>query len=183
MTWSQRVEYEAIACGFEGELTAAEGRGLSVGADVFDGSNVDPMRLRNAHAAWMMLINSSKGMTLAIVQSSEAPNDTWRNLESHYRAKLTGEILCLSHEVSRKTTQTGENHFHFMMGIYWLAADLHRLGDRSVTEELKKCMIIVAGLSADYGIEVRMLENNPAGLERADIERMVENQYNRLLRQ
>ena len=44
-------------------------------------------------------------------------------------------------------------------------------------------MIIVAGLSSDYEIEVHMLENNPTGLERAETERAVENQYNRLLRQ
>ena len=41
--------------------------------------------------------------------------------------------------------------------------------------------IIVAGLSADYDIEARMLENNRAGLDKADIERVVGNQYNRLL--
>ena len=46
LTWSQRVLYQARASGFENELTAAEGDGLSVGADVFDSSNVDPVRLR-----------------------------------------------------------------------------------------------------------------------------------------
>ena len=45
--------YHARACGFEAELTAAEGEGLSVEADIFYGSNVDPVRLRNAHIAWM----------------------------------------------------------------------------------------------------------------------------------
>ena len=44
-------------------------------------------------------------------------------------------------------------------------------------------MIIVDGLFADYGIEVPMLENNPVVLERAEVERVVENQYNRLSRQ
>ena len=44
-------------------------------------------------------------------------------------------------------------------------------------------MIIVAILSAGYEIEVRMLENNPTCLERAEIERVVGNQYSRLLRQ
>ena len=43
-------------------------------------------------------------------------------------------------------------------------------------------MIIVTGLSADYEIEVQMLENNPSGLDRAEIERVVGSQYNRLLR-
>ena len=63
-----------------------------------------------------------------------------------------------------------------------LAVDLHILGDRSVSK-LKKCVIIVGALSADYEIEVRMLENTPASLDRVEIERVVGNQYNRLLRQ
>ena len=78
--------------------------------------------------------------------------------------------------------QPGEDSFQFMMETDRLAADLHRLGDRSVTD-LRKCVVIVAGLSANYEIEVRMLDNNPTGLERAEIERVVGNQYNRLLRQ
>ena len=44
-------------------------------------------------------------------------------------------------------------------------------------------MIIEARLSADYDIEVQMLENNPSGLDRAEIERVVGSQYNRLIRQ
>ena len=51
LTWSQRVLYQARACGSEAELTAAEGEELSVGADIFYGSNVDPVRLQNVHAA------------------------------------------------------------------------------------------------------------------------------------
>ena len=70
LTWSQRVLYQARANGFRDELTAAEGDGLSVGADVFDSSNVDSVSLRNAHVAWMTLINSCSGMTLEIVQRS-----------------------------------------------------------------------------------------------------------------
>ena len=31
----------------------------------------------------------------------------------------------------------------------------------------------MSGVSADYEIEVRMLESNPTGLDRADIERVV----------
>ena len=42
-------------------------------------------------------------------------------------------------------------------------------------------MVVVAGLSAECEIEVRMLENDP--LDSAEIERVVGNQYNRLLRQ
>ena len=96
--------YQARASGFENELTAAEGDGLSVGADVFDSSNVDPVRLRNAHVAWMVVTNRcSSGMALEIVQRSNAPNDPWRNIELHYRAKGIREILRLSHEINGKT--------------------------------------------------------------------------------
>ena len=178
LTWSQRVLYQARASGFE--LTASEGNGLSVGADVFDSSNVGPVRLRNAHVAWMTLINSCIGMALEIVQRSNAPNDAWRNLKSHYRAKGTRDILRLSYEINRLAA--GGDPFKFMMEIDRLAADLHRLGDKSITE-LRKCVIIVSGLSADFEMECRMPENNPAGLDRAEIERVVGSQYNRLLRQ
>ena len=175
--------YQARASGFENELTAAEGDGLSVGVDVFDSSsNVYPVRLRNAHVAWMTLINSCSGMALEIVQCSDAPDDAWINLEFHYRAKGTTEILRLSHKINGKTMEPGGGPFMFMMEIERLAADLRRLGDKSVTE-LRTCVIIVSGLSAGFEMGCRILENNPAGLNRAEIERVVGNQYNRLFRQ
>ena len=130
----------------------------------------------------MILINSCSGMALEIVQRSDAPNEAWRNLEFHYRAKGTREILRLSHEINGKTMEPGSDPFKFMMEVDRLAADLQRLGDKSVTE-LRKCVIIVSGLSADFEMECRILENNPASLNRAEIERVVGNQYNRLLRQ
>ena len=182
LTWSQRVLYQARANGFEDELTAAEGDGLSVGADVFDSSNVDPVRLRNAHVAWMALINSCSGLALEIVQRGNAPKDAWRNLESHYRAKGTREILRLYHEINGKTMELGGDPFKFMVEIDRLAADFHGLGEKFVTK-LRKCVIIVSGLSADFEMECRMLDNNPAGLNKAEIERVEGNQYNRLLRQ
>ena len=74
---SQRVVYQAKACGFETEMAAAEGEELSVGADDFDRSYVDPVGLRNAHAGWMTLISSCRGMAPENVQRSGAPNDAW----------------------------------------------------------------------------------------------------------
>ena len=122
----------------------------------------------------MILINSCSGMALEIVQRSHAPNEAWRNLEFHYRAKGTRETLRLSHEINGKTMEPGSDPFKFMMEVDRLAADLHRLGDKSVTE-LRKCVIIVSGLSADFEMECRILENNPAGLNRTEIERVVGN--------
>ena len=78
--------------------------------------------------------------------------------------------------------EPGEEPLKLIVETDRLEADLHRLGDRSVTE-LRKCVIVVAELSADYQIEVRMLQDNPTGLERAEVERVVGNQCSRLLRQ
>ena len=75
LTWHQRVVYQTKACGFEAELTAAEEEGLSVGADFFCRSNVDPVRTRNALAGWMVFRNNCRDVTLEIVQRSEAPNN------------------------------------------------------------------------------------------------------------
>ena len=106
----------------------------------------------------MMFINNCKGTPLEVVQRSEAPNDAWRNLESHYRAKGTREILRLLHDFDGKPMHPEENPFQFIMATDRLAADLHKLGDRSVTE-LRKCVMIVTGLSSDFEIEVRMVGN------------------------
>ena len=69
--------YQARACGSVAELPAAKGEWLNVGADDFDRSNVDPVRLRNALVAWMTLINSCRGIILEIVQHSKVPNYAW----------------------------------------------------------------------------------------------------------
>ena len=70
--------HQARACGFETELTAAEGQGLSVGADVFYESNVDPVRSQNQLVAWMAFINSCRGIAFETVQCSEVSNDGWK---------------------------------------------------------------------------------------------------------
>ena len=76
-------------CGFETDLTADEGDILSVGADVFDKSNVDPVRLRNAQGAWMALINSCREITLKIVQSTKRCVDRRTGVGSEAAAGIT----------------------------------------------------------------------------------------------
>ena len=78
--------------------------------------------------------------------------------------------------------EQGGNPSKFMMEIDTLTANLHRLGDKSVTEQ-KQCVIIVAGLSAGYEMEHHTLENTSTRLDRAEIERVSGNQHNRLFRQ
>ena len=137
LTCSQRVVYQARACGFEAELTAAELEDLSVGADVFDRSNVDPVRLRNAHLVWITLMNSCREVVLEIVQRSKISYDAKGNLESHYIVKETRETFRLSLEVERKTRESGGDPFKIMTEIDGLVENLHRLGDRSRTEKMR----------------------------------------------
>ena len=75
LTWSQKVVYQATACGFEAEVIAVEGEGMSVGADVFDGSNVGLVRLRNAQRRMDGAHVQLQKMPLEFVQRSDAPND------------------------------------------------------------------------------------------------------------
>ena len=116
------------------------------------------------------------------MQCSEAPNGARQNLKSYYRAKQIREILRLSHKINGKTTESGSDPYKFTMEIDRLAADLHRLGDKSLVE-LRKGVIIVAGLSADHEMKCQSVENNPTGFERAEIERVVGNQFTSLLTQ
>ena len=111
LTWSQRVLYQSRASGFEDELTAAEGDGLSVGADVFDSSNIYPARLRNAHVTWMKLINSCSGMALLeIVQRSNVLNDAWRNLNHTIKQKELGRYFVYPTKSTGKRWDQVVNH-------------------------------------------------------------------------
>ena len=71
----------AKVCDFE-ELTAAEGERLSVGANVFYRSNVDPVRLRNAYVASITFINSCTGMILEMC-TVEKPQMTRYETSNH----------------------------------------------------------------------------------------------------
>ena len=62
------------------------------------------------------------------------------------------------------------------MDVDRLTADLHRLDDNRTEYKYDY-------RSGNYEIEIRMLENNPTDLQRAETERVVGNQEKRLLRQ
>ena len=86
-------------------------------------------------------------------------------------------MLRLSYEFNGKMMELESDIFKFRMEIERLAVDLYLLGDKPVTE-LRKCEIIVTGLSTDYEIECCKLKINPADLDKAEIERVAGNQHN-----
>lgn len=104
--------YQARACGFHHESTTAQGEGLCVGAKVFDDRGLHPVIFRNAHAAWITLVNSYKGMVLDIIKKTKAPNDAWQNLQEHYRTRGTREVHRLSHKLTGKTMEPGKGPFN-----------------------------------------------------------------------
>ena len=50
-----------------------EGRGITVGAEGFDASGVDPMRLRQARQVWTSLITTCKETARDLVKGAESP--------------------------------------------------------------------------------------------------------------
>ena len=71
---------KAEALGFAEELTSHEGRDITVGAEGFDASGVDPVRLRQA---WTSLITSCKGTARDRVKSAESPGGACPLLDQH----------------------------------------------------------------------------------------------------
>ena len=74
-----RIEHLAKAevLGFAEELTTHEGRDITVGAEKFDASGVDPVRLRQARQAWTSLITTCKGTARDLIKSAETPGGAW----------------------------------------------------------------------------------------------------------
>ena len=68
---------KAETLGFAEELTSHEGRDIAVGAEGFDASGVDPVRLRQAKQAWTSLITTCKGTTRDRVKSAESYGGAW----------------------------------------------------------------------------------------------------------
>ena len=66
-----------------------------------------------------------------------------------------------------------------MIEIDRLAKELQRVGNKTISE-MKQYVVIVVERSADYEMVCHILKNNAAGLSRAEIERGLWNQYNRL---
>ena len=57
-----------------------EGCDITVGAEVFGASGVDPVRLRQARQAWTSLITTCKGTARDLVNSAESRGGAWRPL-------------------------------------------------------------------------------------------------------
>ena len=89
--WSKVYMAQISALGCEDVLTTPAAQDVKVGADNFDGSQVNPETLRKAKQVWVSLIINCKGVAFEIVQGADSPSQAWRQLVQHYRASGVNE--------------------------------------------------------------------------------------------
>ena len=162
--------------GFAEELTTHEGREITVGAEGFDASGVDPVRLRQARQAWTSLMTTCKGTARDLVKRAESPGGAWRLLNQHYRASGLKEKRCLAEEFNSMKTEIGVHPREFIMRVDSAAKELRRLG-KTVDEDDIVVVILYDG-SSEYDTKVRLLEyGDDVKLLRNKILQSLTNQY------
>ena len=106
--WRIEHQEKAKAMGFVDELTMHEGHDIMVGAEGFDASGVDLVRLRQARQTWTSLITTCKGTARDLVKSAESPGGAWRLLNQHYSASGLKEKRRLAEEFNFMKIKIGE---------------------------------------------------------------------------
>ena len=157
--WEEwRIEHlaKAEALGFAEELTTHEDRDIMVGANEFDASGVDPVRLRQARQAWTSLITTSKGTACDLVKSAESPGGAWQLLNQYYRVSGLKEKRRLAEEFNSTKMEIGEHPREFIMRVSSAPKELRRLG--KTVDEDDTVVVILNGVSSEYETEVRLLE-------------------------
>ena len=168
--------------GFAEELTTHEGRDITVGAEGFDASGVNLLRLRQARQAWTSLITTCKGTARDLVKSTESPGDAWRLLNQHYRASGLKEKRRLAEEFNFMKMEIGEPPKVHHEGRQCSKKELWRLGKTIDEDDI--VVVILNGAASEYDTEVRLLKRrndvNPPGNK---ILQSLTNQYYRLQKQ
>ena len=173
---------KAEALGFAEELTTHERRDIMVGAEEFDASGVDPVRLRQARQAWTSLITTCKGTARDLVKSAKSPGGAWRLLNQHYRASGLEEKRRLSEEFNSINMEIGEHPREFIMRVDSAAKELRRLGKAVDDDDI--VVVILNGVSSEYDTGVRLLEcGDDVNPPRNKILQSLTNQYYRLMKQ
>ena len=97
----------------EDVLTTPVAQDVKVGADNFDGSQVNPEMLRKAKQVWFSLITNCKGVVFEIVQGADSPSQAWRQLVQHYRASDVKEWRRLALDFYSMNMGLGEHPRQF----------------------------------------------------------------------
>ena len=177
--WKIEHLAKAKSLGFAEEVTTQEGRDITVGAEGFDASGVDPVRLRQAKQAWTFLITTYKGTARDLVKSAESPGGAWRLLNQYYRARGLKEERRLAEEFNSMKMKIGEHPREFIMRVDSAAKELQRLGKTVDGEDI--VVVILNGVSSVHDTEVRLPECGDDVIPpRNTILQSLTNQYYRL---
>ena len=179
--WSKVYMAQISGLGCEDVLTTPAAQDVKVGADNFDGSQVNPEMLSKAKHVWVSLITDCKGVAFEIVQGADSPSQAWRQLVQHYRACGVKERRRLALDFYSMKMEFGEHPRHFFLRVDCLVKEMERAG--RPTLEMDIDILLLTGLSSQYDAEVRMLESSAEWPDRAWIERAVYNFYDRLTRE
>lgn len=141
-------------------MTVKGDEDIKVSAGSFDDSDYDPVRLRAAHQAWVILITTCKGVAYGIVRVK-------------VRAALLRERRRLTVDFYIMKMGLREHSRKFLLWVGQMVKELERV-ERPVDPK-DVDIVILSDLSSQYDAEVRILENSSEWIERAAI-----NKYERL---
>ena len=179
--WSKVYMAQISGLGCEDVLTTPAAQDVNVGADNFDGSQVNPEMLWKAKHVWVSLITDCKGVALEIVQVADSPSQAWRQLVQHYRASGVKERRRLALDFYSMKMEFGEHPRQFFLRVDCLVKEMERAG--RPTLEIDIDIVVLTGLSSQYDAEVRILESSVEWPDITWIERAVYNYYDRLTRE
>ena len=116
------------ALGCKDVLTTPAAQDVKVGADNFDGRQVNPETLPKAKQVWVSLITNCKGVAFEIVQGADSPSQAWRQLVQHYRASGVKEWRRLALDFYSMKMELGEHPRQFFLPVDRLIKEMERVG-------------------------------------------------------
>ena len=168
---------QARILGFAEELVARDG--IRVGTEDFNSQVIDPPRAKCASGARLSIITTCKGSVVEIVQSTDSPRAAWRELLYVAVSSLwSREKSRLMREFNLLKMGLGEDHKKFTIRMDRVARELQRVG-KSVNEDDNN-LAIPNAFTQEYVVGRRMLEGENDEPTRADIDKIILNQYKRL---
>ena len=168
------------ALGCKDVLTTPAAQDVKVGADNFDGSQVNPETLWKAKQVWVLLITNCKRRLRDRSKSGLAQPGlalARAALQSEWCQGMAtvGTGLLLDEDGTRWAPET------IFLALDRLVKEMDRVGRPTLGKDID--IVLLTGLSSQYDAEVRMVESSADWPDRARIERAVYNQYDRLTRE
>ena len=151
--WSKVYMAQISALGCKDVLTTPAAQDVKVGADNFDGSQVNPETLRKAKQVWVSLITNCKGVAFEIVQGADSPSQAWRQLVQHYRASVgVKELRRLALDFYSIKPELGEHPRQFFLRVDRLVKEMERVGRPTLEKDID--IVLLTEPSSQYDAEV-----------------------------